>query len=360
MTFEERIKEGLNGKYSGLSNGLDRINKYIFGIQRSCYTLIGGLSGAAKTTFVDFTLINAIQDAEAKNIPINVFYYSLEIDEFSKKANWLSVLIYNKYDIIITPETIKGLGSFRLTEDELEIVKSETEKLNKIWSKINWIWESVNPTGIYKSMWNFMEKRGTFQKEKYIDEFNNEKERIVKFINHNPEEYNIVIGDHLALLRLESRDGKMFTLKENLDKISEYSVRLRNLFGMTLIWLQQFNQGLNSVERQKFKGVDITPQQSDFKDSTNPYQDADIVLGIMNAYKMDMDKCLGYNINVESAIYNLRDRFRLLKVIKNRLSRDNISIGLLFQAEAGYFEELPRFNEISQEYINKINKLTNK
>lgn len=45
MTFEERIKEGLEGKFEGLSNGLDRINKYIFGIQKSCYTLIGGLSG---------------------------------------------------------------------------------------------------------------------------------------------------------------------------------------------------------------------------------------------------------------------------------------------------------------------------
>lgn len=45
MTFEARIKEGLSGKYSGLSNGLNRINKYIFGIQRSCYYLYGGLSG---------------------------------------------------------------------------------------------------------------------------------------------------------------------------------------------------------------------------------------------------------------------------------------------------------------------------
>lgn len=147
MTFEDRIKEGLEGKYQGLSNGLDRINKYIFGIQRGCYYLLGGLSGSAKTTLVDFMLINAIQDAESKNIPINIFYYSLEIDEFTKKANWLSVIIYNKYDIIIPPEKIKGLGEFRLTKDEQEIVNSEIPELEKIWSKINWIWESVNPTG---------------------------------------------------------------------------------------------------------------------------------------------------------------------------------------------------------------------
>jgi replicative DNA helicase len=342
MKFEDRIKRGLAGDYKGLNNGFKRINNYIFGIQRSCYYLIGGLSGAAKTTLLDFMLINAIQDAEANNIPINVFYYSFEIDEFSKKANWLSVLIFNKYGRVISPETIKGLGDFRLTEEELKIVTSETEELNKVWNKITWIWESVNPTGIYKSAWEFMSKRGKFEYEEYTDE------------NNNKDEYNIIVGDHIALMSLE----RNFTLKENIDKISEYNVKLRNLFGMTLIWLQQFNDGLSSVERQKFKGVDISPQQTDFKDSRSGYIDADIVLGIMNAHKMDMEKCLGYNVNVYGAEYNLKDRFRLLKVIKNRLSRDNINIGLLFQAEAGYFEELPLPKDINSSFIERIKKLT--
>ena len=124
MTFEERIQEGLKGKYAGLDNGFSRINKYIFGIQRGCYYLLGGLSGAAKTTLVDFMLIKAIQDAESKGIPINIFYYSLEIDEFSKKANWLSVLIYNKYGIIIPPETIKGLGDFILVLKEYKMERN--------------------------------------------------------------------------------------------------------------------------------------------------------------------------------------------------------------------------------------------
>ena len=360
MTFKERIQEGLNGKYQGLDNGLDRINKYIFGIQRGCYTLIGGLSGAAKTTLVDFMLINAITDAESKGIPINIFYYSLEIDEITKKCNWLSVMIFNKYGIIIEPEKIKGLGDFRLNAEEQRIVDKEIPELEKVWNKINWIWEATNPTGIYKNIWMHMEGRGTFEYESYIDENNVKQKRIVKYIPNNPDEYNVVVGDHLALLRLESRDGKMFTLKENLDKISEYSVRLRNLFKITFIWLQQFNQGLNSIDRAKFKGVDISPQQSDFKDSTNPYTDADIVLGLMNAYKMDIESYLGYNINKPGAPYNLRDRFRSLKVVKNRLSRDNISIGLLFQAESGYFEELPKHNELNQAYVQKIITLTNR
>jgi replicative DNA helicase len=145
--MRERITAGLSGDYEGLDNGLNRINSYIFGIQRACYTLIGGLSGSAKTTFLDFNLLNAIEDAENKNININIIYYSWEIDEITKRANWLSVLIYKKYGIIIPPEKIKGYGKNRLSEDEQQLVFDEIPNLEKIFSKIKWIWESQNPTG---------------------------------------------------------------------------------------------------------------------------------------------------------------------------------------------------------------------
>lgn len=353
MQFKERVEEGLKGKYQGLDNGLDRINRYIFGVQRSCYTLLGGLSGAAKTKYVDFTILNALQDAESKNIPINIFYYSFEIDEFTKRAEWLSILIYKKYNYILAPEKIKGLGDFRLDAQEQRLVEEFLPELDKLFAKITWVFESTNPTGLMKEWWRFMEKRGTFTKEPYVDEHGVKKERICKFTNNNLEEYNIVVIDHIALCKLE-RD---FSLKENLDKLSEYAVIIKNLFGVTFFFLQQFNQGLSSVERQKFKGIDISPQQSDFKDSTNPYTDADVVLGLMNPYKMDMETCLGYNIDKAWEVYNLKDRFRLLKVVKNRLSRDNINIGLLFIAESGAFEELKQPKDINSVDIERFEKL---
>jgi len=357
MTFRERVEEGLKGKYQGLDNGLGRINRYIFGVQRACYTLIGGLSGSAKTTLVDFIILNALEEAMSKNITINIFYYSFEMNEEHKKATWMSILIYKKYGIFIAPEVIKGFGDNRLTKDQKQIVDDEMDNLELLFSKINWIFEVTNPTGIYKELWRHMESRGTFIKEPYVDEDGTKKERIVKFLLNDPNEYNISVIDHIALSKIE----RGFDLKRNLDKLSEYNIVLRNLFGMTSFWLQQFNQGLSSVERQKFKGVDISPQQSDFKDSTNPYTDADVVIGLMNAHKMDMETCLGYNINVKDEKYNLKDRFRMLKVIKNRLSRDGIAIGLLFLPEAGSFEELPKPDEIlrSQSLMDKYNKLIN-
>lgn len=347
--MKERILAGLAGEYEGLSNGLDRINDYIFGIQRGCYYLLGGLSGSAKTTFLDYMILNSIQDAKSKGIEINVIYYSWEIDEYTKKSNWLSILIYQKYGIIIPPEKIKGFGKQRLTPDEQELVYSELDNLDKIFSKIKWIWEASNPTGMYKEWWDHMKSRGTFKYENYLDENNDTKQRIVGFDLNDPKEYNIVVADHLALAKLE----RGFNLKQNIDKISEYAITCRNLFKMTFIFLQQFNQQLSSIDRQKFKGVDISPQQSDFKDTSNPYTDSDIALGLMNAHKMDMEKCIGYDINIPGSDKNLKDSFRMLKVIKNRLSRDNIAIGLLFLPKSGSFKELPKSDELTKEWLDK-------
>jgi replicative DNA helicase len=349
MTFRERIQEGLEGKYTGLANGLDRTNKYIFNWQRSCYYLLGGLSGAAKTTLLDFMLLNAIDEADSKGINVNIFYYCLEISEDVKKANWLSVLIYRKYKKVVPPEAIRGLGDSRLTEEELAMVEDLLPKLESIWSRIFWTFNSINPTGLYKDVWKFMINRGTIEYENYQDEQGKTKQRIVRYTNNDPNEYNFIVADHIALFGRE----RGYDLKQNLDKLSEYLVTLRNTFHVTIAMLQQFNQGLNNFERQQFRGVDLSPAQNDFKDSSNPYQDADVVMGLMNAYKMQLDEYLGYDINKTSL--GLKHRFRALKIIKNRLSRDDIMIGLLFHAEAGFFKELPE--ELTQEGYKWIAKL---
>ena len=331
MTLEERIYAGVEGKFQGLSNGFKRINKEIHGLQRGVYTLLGGLSGTYKTTLADYMLLNAINDAESLGLEINVFYYSYEIDELSKKCNWLSVIIKNKYNVTIPPEVIKGFGDNRLTPLELDYVKKEIPTVNALFSKINFRFKSTNPTGIYNEMWQYLSSKGTFTYVEYTDSEGNSKRKIDKFTPNNPEAYNIIVLDHLLLLKKE----RGFSDKEVIDKASEYMVELRNMFNVSCIFISQFNDGLSSIDRAKFKGVDISPQITDFKSSRNPYADADVVLATMSAFKMDMPTCLGYDIN------KLKESFLMLKVIKNRLGRDNIAIGLLANPKAGSFTELP-------------------
>ena len=329
--LKKRIEDGLNGKFKGLDNGFHRLNDYLFGIQRSVYTLLGGQSGTFKTTLADYMLLNALEDADKQGIEFNVFYYSYEIDFLSKMSNWLSVIIYKKYDITIPPEVIKGFGNNRLTKEQQELVNSEIPYIESLFERINFRFKATNPTGIYNEMWKFFSSKGKFEYDTYIDKEGIGKQKIKKYIPDNPDAYNIIIIDHILLLLKE----RGFTDKEVLDKMSEYMVELRNMFGCSCIFISQFNDGLSNVDRAKFKGIDLSPQMTDFKSTRNPYADADVVIGTMCPYKLDMTTCLGYKID------KLKSNMIMLKVIKNRLSKDNFGIGLYVNPKAGSFSELP-------------------
>ena len=341
MTLKDRIKEGLEGKYQGLDNGFNRLNDVIFGIQKRCYMLLGGNSGCYKTTLVDYMLFNALEDAKKKGIKLHVFYYSFEIDRITKQCNWLAQHISKKYNTVISPETIKGLGKNRLSIQQQALVDAEVEYIEELFDEINFRFSPINPTGIYKDLWNFGETNGTILREEYSTTDENGKvyrdKRIIGYIPNDPNAYYLVIMDHMALMRKE----RGYQTKEIIDKYSEYCNELRNLFGFSFINIQQFNSSLSSVERLKFKGVDLSPQQSDFKDSTNPFQDCDIALGVMCPYKLDLEKSLGYEVD------KLQHRLIQLKVIKNRLSIDNVAVGLFAKPESGQFLELPPASQIN-------------
>lgn len=331
MTLREKIAKGLEGHYQGLANGFTRINELLFYIQRATYYLFGGLSGAAKTTLVDFMIHNAIEDADSKNIPLDIFYYSYEIPEDRKKISWMSNHIYKKYNKEIHPKVIQGKGDFRMTKAESLLVDSELDYIDEVFNRIKFRFEPTNPTGIWKELWDYAEANGTFEYEKYTTHEGKEGKRIVRYSPNNPEAYVFIVIDHIYLAKLE----RNYTRKENIDKLSEYFIFFRNICGYTIFAVQQFNQGLSNVDRQKFKGVDLSPHQGDFKDSTNPYQDCDVAIGVMNPFNMDIDEYMGYDLK------ELEDKFRLFKIMKNREEVDNICYGLYFKGSAGVFEELP-------------------
>lgn len=266
--LKNRIEAGREGKYKGLDNGLGDLNKYIYNIQRGTYYLIGALSGAGKTTLADYMLLTALDDAKKKGHNVTVFYYSFEIKEEIKKLNWLSVHIFKKHGVIISPQAIGGLGEEILTDHQQKLVDDEIEYVEELFKSIHFRYEPTNPTGIFHELFEYGQRNGTYHKEKYVLNGEN-RERITGYTPSNPDEYVLVALDHASLAKRE----RNFTLKENIDKLSEYCVYMRNICNYTFFIVSQFNQGLNSVDRFKLKGVDLSPQQSDFKDSTNPYQD---------------------------------------------------------------------------------------
>lgn len=215
------------------------------------------------------------------------------------------------------------------------MVNSCIDEVEEMFNNINFTFRPINPTGIRNAIIDHCSNLGTYTFKSYKDEQGNTKQKKETF-TFNEDRYIIVAVDHLYLTKIEQQ----FTTKQNMDKLSEYLVYLRNMYSISPIIVQQFNDGLNSIERQKYKGVDISPTHNDFKDTRNPYQDADVVFGITNPWKLDFQDYQGYDLK------QFKDRFISLKIIKNRLSKDNLKKGMLALPERGQFIELPLANVI--------------
>lgn len=351
MDLRKRIADGVAGKYQGLTNGLGRVNEHIYNVQKGWYYLIGGLSGTGKTSLVDFMALAAIKDAENRKIPLEIFYYSYEIDGETKFTQWLSNHIFTKHHVEVPPECIAGLGDYRLSPAQYALVDKELDHFEQIYNRINFRFDPTNPTGIYKELLDYYNANGTIIEEEYegMDDFGQVKtqKRIIGYQPNDPNKKVIVILDHIALTKIERR----FSLKENIDKMSEYCVWFRNIFGTIFFVLQQFNQGLHAIERKKYSGEELVPAQNDFKDSGNPYQDCDAALGIFNPHAMGgaSKKIFGYDLNL------MHRNFRLINIIKNRKGRAQIVYGFYFNPKAGFFKILPRPQDMQERDYKNIN-----
>lgn len=156
------------------------------------------------------------------------------------------------------------------------------------------------------------------------------------------------MGNKLA--RLAPRE-QGFSVKENIDKLSEHLLWTRNYCKFTNILLAQTNRNIGNIERRKLEGEDLTMSLDDISDSSNIAQDSDIVLGIINPHKYGLGSYRRYNIE------KLQNRTRFLQIIKNRDGEADGSLGMLFIGENGFFKELPRVEDMNDLIYNSIRNL---
>jgi replicative DNA helicase len=85
----------------------------------------------------------------------------------------------------------------------------------------------------------------------------------------------------------------------------------------------------------------VEPKLSDFKDSGNTQQDANVIMTLFSPHRHELENFRGYNIK------KLRDRFRSVNILKNRDGAADVRVGLKFIGEVGLFSELPKVTEFS-------------
>lgn len=348
MSFEllrSEVQKGIDGKNNGIPMGFNRLNKYV-GIRKGIYTLIGGLTGSGKTSFVDDAFVLNPFDwyisQKAPNIKLRMIYRSMERSRTYKLAKWVSRKIFMDQGFLIPVNKLLGWTE-KMTHDEHDLFLMYEDYINQMEDVITIIDGPENAVGVAKELRAHALKNGRIEQ---IDEFNK------CYVPDNENEITIVILDHIGLLKT-TKDQT--TKKEAIDKMSDELRYARDFYGYTPVVVSQFNRSISNMQR--LKNGDVEPQLEDFAESSSTQNDADVVLALFDPMRYKVNDPSGYELE------KLIDRstgakyFRSLRLIKNSYGEDDVRIGLGFMGQIGMFKELPKRKDITDaDYESVVNK----
>lgn len=361
----EKMKYHQEHGHLYLDNGFNRINQYLFGVQRATQYLVGAQSYSGKTALVDSMFVtNPFQFIKSHHninkLSLKIFYYSLEIDPDRKTNKFIAKYLFDKYEIYTdTNYLLSKQAKNRVSNEVLDKVFEAKSHFDELDDLITYRQFNINPTKVYVDLKNYAIANGSFYSEKGVKvDINNEKER--EFVSYykanNEKEFVIIIVDHLGLLKKQEGLSK----KDNIDKLGEYLVDARNFYGYSPVLVSQFNRNLQGSDR--IQTDTLEPKELDFKDTSSSFENSDVVMGLFTPSLFRLPEYKGYNIN------KMKDNFKGLSLLKNRDGEADKIFGCYSLGAIGEFKELDMpdkitlsdydnmsrtFKELNKQYIKK-------
>jgi hypothetical protein len=339
--LKERRNRILRGEINSIPSPFIRFRDDFVGIEQAKYYVVtsstkGGKTQLSSFLFVYNTLLYAY--THPTQCSVKIFYYPLEETPEDVMTRFMSYLLYTLSNsrIRISPTNLTSTDNDKpVDEDVLKLL--DTEEYDNIleFFQNNIIFsDSTNPTGVYAECKSYAEMHGTVhhKKKKVKDSFTNETKEIEGFNYYesdNPNEYRIIFYDHVSLTSTE----RGMTLKQSIDKLSEYMVLLRNRYKFTPVVIQQqafVGEGLDAYKENK-----IRPTIANLADSKYPSRDCNVCLGLFSPFKFELKEYMGYDIS------KFRDNIRFMELLINRGGTPGGMIALFFDGATCSFNELP-------------------
>ena len=382
--FLNSVKQGIEGNAVWIPIGLKRLGNHI-GITKNTYTVIAGYPGCGKTSFTDTCYLlnpyNYILQNEDKDIDIEWIYFSMERSVVHKIAKWVCQKLYVEDRIMIDTATILSWseGKSKVDKHLYKKLISYTDYFERLKERLNIYDNPKDPKEIKKISELILLASGVvvmsmddriiinhdlvtnFEEDKYeINETSGEKQfyqdiklfgRTIRvyedqefYVPKNNKKVTCIIQDHIGCVLGKDK-------KPTIDETSSNNRYLRDFYGAAPIVVSQMNRSMSdSIRRTK---MEVLPELTDIKDSSSTAEDGDVVIGLMNPYKFKIQEILGYSVgkfkNREG-----ENRFRTATVIKNTFGADDITVGLQFVGECGFFDEIPKPDEMRENDYSTI------
>lgn len=325
-----------------------------------------------KSTLVDNGwVINPCLYALENKLPYEVIYLSFEIDRVSKEFDFCAYFLASDHNIrtVTLPGgvTVNGKTTIelnsdylrgRLQDDNEEIIKVSPEIFNKIkvvYAKrivplfggydekgnkkseglITFIEERENPTGLNKMLYRHAKKNGTFEEMPYGDAG---KTKITGYVPNDSKKITLVVCDHLR--KIPTEQG--FSLKQVIDKYSEYSVAFKNLTGYSFVHIIHLNRSLGETQNKRFMDEFIHPTSDHIKDSSNLSEDADYIFTMFNPNDAKFNLTKHFNLDIkDSAGSTLYPLLRTIHLVESRHCFYPLHFRVNMLGNIKHFEKFP-------------------
>ena len=337
--LQRRRDKLLDGGINSIPSPFTRFKSEFLGIEQGKYYVITGATKSAKTQLASFLflytpLLYAYENPD--KLKLTIFYYPLEENPQDILQRFISFLLFKlsggKYRI--SPTELQSSDNTPISQEILDLIQDgEYANLIQFFEETVRFSSTRNATGMYKEVKKYMEDNGTvhMRKQKIKDDFGNTQEIEVfdYYEPNNPDEYVLVIYDHLSLTQPENNMSD----KQSMDKVSSYCVMLRNRYKVSPVIVQQ--QSFEGESLDAFKANKLRPTAQGLADSKYSARDANVLLGIFNPVRHELPDYKKYDIT------KLQDNVRFLEVILNRGGRSGGLIALYFDGATCYWKELP-------------------
>lgn len=364
-SIEERAERVTSGKINCIPCPFPRFRNEFPGLEQSQYVIVTANSKIGKSKITDFMFVYNSIDYAFKNkdkLRVKVFYFTLELSADFKYYQFISYMLYTRSNgkIKVSPKDLRSTNANKVLSSEiLEILKSPdyAEYFAFFNETVIYISDIRNPTGIYKFCKNYAINNGTIhtKKQKIVNKVTKAVEEVEimdYYTQDDPDEYRIIIIDHISLISVESD----MDLHESIVKLSsDYLVKLRNDYNYCIVVVQQQAAATESLDN--FKANKLEPSTSGLGDCKLTSRDCNILLGLFSPFRHSITTYNGYDIT------KFRDKIRFLQVILNRDGDSNTICPLLFEGAVDYFKELPLPSDVAgmnlvYKYLTADQKLT--
>ena len=352
-----------------------KLAKYLPGIMKGVMYKVTAGSGVGKTQLTKsmfvITPLEFMRNNPDLNLKVKIIYFALEESEDEFMDSLVVNLLAIKFNIRIDVLELRGFKESYADDKLLGYIEKCYDDVAFYMDHIELVDTEYNPTGMYKYCRRFSEKHGThvwkdedFTKKDSKGDVKRWTEKVYdKYVPHDPNLHVIVIGDHLSLIT-EEKDKETERILNKHQSMAKWSThycrgQLTKHWDWTVVNVQQQEQG---SEKQHYTNTGDSvvsktePSLDSLANNKEIQRDDYIIISVYSPDRFGFEEYHGYDIA------RMKDTFRAIKILKNRLGTPNKYVHLLFDGATNRFNELPlpedtdklqMFYEASDELIGR-------